>query len=106
MSNATNTSSYLSNTTSSSSDPALKSCSARYAEACAALHGALDALAVEMYDYAYLQASAAGECARTCREAFGRRRPKVAYPVELARREEGLARLCTIALQIINQLVV
>lgn len=81
----------------------LRTCAAKYADAREALHAALDSVAEEAYDYALVHVSAAAEYPAVCRALFRRQR-QLAYPAELARREEGLERLCTIALDIISLL--
>nr|ACG24093.1 c/VIF2 [Zea mays] len=70
----------------------------------------LASLAEQAYDYAFVHVSAAGEYPAVCRTLFRRRQQqqrgasRSAYPAELAKREEALRRLCTIALDIISLL--
>ncbi|GJN01206.1 hypothetical protein PR202_ga18453 [Eleusine coracana subsp. coracana] len=79
----------------------LRSCAAQYANASEALLAARLSVADQAYDYAVVHVSAAAEYPTVCRTLF-RRRP---YPLELAKREDGLRRLCTIALDIISLLL-
>ncbi|TVU16731.1 hypothetical protein EJB05_40308, partial [Eragrostis curvula] len=94
--NASATASFLLTTANAST------CAAKYANAREALLAARVSLAEEAYDYAMVHVSAAAEYPAVCRTLF-RRRNQV-YPPELANREEGLRRLCTIALDIISLL--
>ncbi|MQL68947.1 hypothetical protein Taro_001239 [Colocasia esculenta] len=107
ISNATSTSTYASRVAKRSRDPVLRSalgrCAGRYADARDALRSALDALSAENYDFASVDVSAAAGYADTCHSLF-RLSPAPAYPAEMARREEALVRLCTIATDIISLL--
>uniref|UniRef100_A0A0D9WBN4 Pectinesterase inhibitor domain-containing protein n=1 Tax=Leersia perrieri TaxID=77586 RepID=A0A0D9WBN4_9ORYZ len=84
----------------------LRACGGRYANAREALVSAQDALKEEAYDDAFVHVSAAAQYPTMCRALFRRPHPAVAYPPELARREEGLRRLCTVVLDIISLLLV
>ncbi|XP_008803696.1 cell wall / vacuolar inhibitor of fructosidase 2-like [Phoenix dactylifera] len=107
ISNATNTSSYTTTLARSAADPSLRAvlreCAAKYSNAGEALQWSLDALSTESYDYAFVHVSAAAEYPNVCRVLF-RQYPRLPYPVEMARREEVLEHLCTIALEIISLL--
>ncbi|KAG8066862.1 hypothetical protein GUJ93_ZPchr0004g39748 [Zizania palustris] len=83
----------------------LRACAAKYAEAREALGAAREAIKGESYDYAFVHVSAAAEYPAVCRALFRRRQRGAVYPPELARREEGLRRLCTVALDIISLLL-
>lgn len=82
---------------------AVKECADKYAFANEALESALRDLGDEMYDYAYMHVMAAGDYPNGCRNVF-KRSPGIAYPPELARREEGLKRICDVVLGIIDGL--
>ncbi|WOL16074.1 hypothetical protein Cni_G24856 [Canna indica] len=110
ISNATNTSAFAASlaqaapaAADASLGAALRSCAKKYADARQALQWSLDALAAESYDYAFVHASAAAEYPNVCRVLF-RRTPRLTYPPEMARREQDLEHLCTIALEIISLL--
>ncbi|XP_020094725.1 cell wall / vacuolar inhibitor of fructosidase 2-like [Ananas comosus] len=83
---------------------ALRACAAKYAAARDALGRALAALAAAEYDYAFVHVGAAAEYPRACRALFRRQAPRLAFPAEIARREDALERLCTDALDIITLL--
>uniref|UniRef100_A0ACD6A119 Uncharacterized protein n=1 Tax=Avena sativa TaxID=4498 RepID=A0ACD6A119_AVESA len=110
--NASATQAALANTTSSAgaSEPSdngrvralFRACAGKYGEAREALLEARESVGEEAYDDAFVQVSAAAEYPAVCRTLFRRRR--VAYPAELARREEVLERLCTVAIDIITLL--
>ncbi|KAK1682685.1 hypothetical protein QYE76_043533 [Lolium multiflorum] len=82
--------------------PLLQVCATKYGEAREALLEARESVGEEAYDYAFVHVSAAAEYPAVCRTLF--RRKRVAYPVELAKREEGLEHLCTVAIDIITLL--
>jgi len=86
----------------------LRACAGKYAAARDALLEARASLAQQAYDYAFVHVSAAGEYPAVCRTLFRRRQQRGGssrpYPPELAKREEALRRLCTIALDIISLL--
>ncbi|KAM0826130.1 hypothetical protein ACQ4PT_069090 [Festuca glaucescens] len=82
--------------------PLLQACAAKYGEAREALLEARESVGEEAYDYAFVHVSAAAEYPAVCRTLF--RRMRAAYPVELAKREEGLEHLCTVAIDIITLL--
>ncbi|XP_072973628.1 pectinesterase inhibitor 28-like [Typha angustifolia] len=107
VANATSTSSFTSSLANATADPSLRAvlrtCAAKYANAREALRSSLDALAAESYDYAFVHVSAAAEYPSVCHVLF-RQVPRLVYPPELARREEALEHLCTIALDIISLL--
>ncbi|CAL9070072.1 unnamed protein product [Musa banksii] len=107
ISNATNTSSFAAalahNATDASLVTVLRACATKYANAREALQWSLDALSTEAYDYAFVHVSAAAEYPNVCRVLF-RQNPRLAYPAAMARREEDLEHLCTIALEIISLL--
>ncbi|KQJ85532.1 pectinesterase inhibitor 28 [Brachypodium distachyon] len=90
----------------------LRACSSKYGEAREALLEARESIvaagqdsaaAAAYYDEAFVHVSAAAEYPAVCRTLF--RRKRVAYPVELAKREQGLERLCTVAIDIITLLL-
>ncbi|XP_008799039.2 pectinesterase inhibitor 28-like [Phoenix dactylifera] len=105
--NATNTSSFAASLAPSATDPSLRAvlraCAAKYSNARQALQWSLDALSTESYDYAFVHVSAAAEYPNVCRVLF-RHYPRLTYPEEMARREEALVHLCTVALEIISLL--
>ncbi|XP_062017681.1 cell wall / vacuolar inhibitor of fructosidase 2-like [Rosa rugosa] len=106
--NATATSSYLSSQVLSSANDAnakkvLKECADKYGYAGEALQGSLQDLAAESYDYAYMHITAAADYPNACHNAF-RRYPALAYPPELARREDALKRICDVVLGILDSL--
>ncbi|XP_062113999.1 cell wall / vacuolar inhibitor of fructosidase 2 [Humulus lupulus] len=109
MANSTATSSYLSSQLLSASGndvvlkKVLKECADKYGFAADALQASAQDLAAESFDYAYLHVTAAENYPNACRNAF-RRFPGLAYPPELARREEGLKRICDVVLGIIDNL--
>ncbi|KAJ3681452.1 hypothetical protein LUZ60_015941 [Juncus effusus] len=106
-SNATTTSLIASILANKTTDPSLhallNTCAVKYAEAKEALRSALRALGEESYDYAFIDVSAAAEYPSVCRVLF-RQVPRLTYPPELARREEGLGKLCRITLDIVSLL--
>lgn len=80
-----------------------RTCAEKYRYAGEALRSALDSLAGENYDYAYVHVSAAQEYASACGRLY-QRSSGVAYPDAMAEREEDLKRLCGTAMDIISQL--
>ncbi|KAF8011941.1 hypothetical protein BT93_I0155 [Corymbia citriodora subsp. variegata] len=111
LANATSVSSFLSSLALGSSggaarDPALsrllRDCADKYGLAGDALRASARDLAGEAYDYAYMHVMAAEDYPRACRDAFRRPPPGTAYPPELARREDGLKRICDVVLGIID----
>ncbi|RLN03886.1 cell wall / vacuolar inhibitor of fructosidase 2-like [Panicum miliaceum] len=111
--NASGTASFLANASDAAATPEadralLRTCAGKYAAARDALLAARASLAEQDYDYAFVHASAAAEYPAVCRTLFRRRRQRpsrtTTYPPELAKREEALRRLCTIALDIISLL--
>ncbi|RRT34815.1 hypothetical protein B296_00057137 [Ensete ventricosum] len=80
-----------------------RTCAEKYGNAGEALRSALDSLAGENYDYAYVHVSAAQEYASACGRLF-QRSSGVGYPDAMAEREADLKRLCGTALDIISQL--
>ncbi|CAM0949373.1 unnamed protein product [Alopecurus aequalis] len=80
----------------------LRSCAGKYGGAREALLEAQGSVGEEAYDYAFVQVSAAAEYPAVCRTLF--RRKRLAYPAELAKREETLEHLCTVAIDIITLL--
>ncbi|XP_030543715.1 cell wall / vacuolar inhibitor of fructosidase 2 [Rhodamnia argentea] len=109
LANATSTSSFLSSLVVGSGgaagDPALsrllRDCADKYGLAGDALQASARDLAAEAYDYAYMHVMAAEDYPSACRNAF-RRSPGTAYPPELARREDGLTRICDVVMGIID----
>ncbi|KAB2617529.1 hypothetical protein D8674_013398 [Pyrus ussuriensis x Pyrus communis] len=105
--NATATSSYLSSQLISSSindtnlKKVLKECADKYGYVGDALQASVQDLGSESYDYAYMHITAAADNPNACHNAF-KRYPGLAYPPELARREEGLKHICDVALGIID----
>ncbi|CAO2182304.1 unnamed protein product [Urochloa humidicola] len=111
--NASGTASFLANasdaaaTTPEADRALLRTCAGKYAAARDALLAARASLAEQDYDYAFVHVSAAAEYPAVCRTLFRRQQKTsrtVAYPPELAKREEALRRLCTITLDIISLL--
>ncbi|XP_010245832.1 PREDICTED: cell wall / vacuolar inhibitor of fructosidase 2-like [Nelumbo nucifera] len=108
MANATDTYSYLSsqllsNTNDTALKTVLKGCADKYSYANDALQGALQQLALDSYDYAYVQVSAAVDYPNVCHNAF-KRYPGLTYPPELALREQALESVCDVASGIIDLL--
>lgn len=108
--NATATSSYLSSqllstkTNDTTLKKVLKECADKYTYAGDSLQASGQDLATEDYDYAYLHISAAADYPNACHNAF-RRSPGLAYPAELARREDGLKQICDVVLGIIDHII-
>lgn len=107
ITDATNMSSYVSSLTQKKTEATLKSilraCAGMYGNAGEALRSAVDALAHENYDYAYVHVSAARDYPSSCGRLF-RMNPRLKYPPKMARREEGLEQFCTMALDIVSLL--
>lgn len=108
IANATATSSYLSSQLLSFANETikkrvLKECSDKYAFAGEALQESVKDLGAESYDYAYMHITAAADYPNACHNAF-KRYPRLAYPPELARREDGLKHICSVVLGIIDLL--
>ncbi|KAJ6419285.1 hypothetical protein OIU84_029404 [Salix udensis] len=109
MANATATSSYLSSQLLSATpnDPVLKKvlreCADKYGYAADALQDSVQDLATDSYDYAYMHVMGASDYPNACRNAF-KRYPGLAYPSELARREDGLKHICDVVLGMIDHL--
>ena len=110
MANATATSSYLSSQLLSSSytndtnmKKVLKECGGKYSYAADALKASVQDLVGESYDYAYMHITAAADYPNACHNAF-KRYPGLAYPLEVARREDGLKHICYVVLGIIDLL--
>lgn len=106
--NATATSSYLSSQFLSATNDGimkkvLKECAYKYSYANDSLRASLQDLAAESYDYAYLHITAAADYPNACHNAF-KRYKGLAYPPELARREDGLKHICDVVLGIVNLL--
>lgn len=115
MANATATSSYLysqsqnlNNQTTSSKAvmmrKVVRECSDKYLHASNALQDSLQDLAEENYDYAFMHISAAADYPNACHNGFKRIKGLLAYPSELARRENGLKHICDVVSGIVNQL--
>ncbi|CAN1250676.1 Cell wall / vacuolar inhibitor of fructosidase 2 [Linum perenne] len=111
MANATATSSYLSSATSDNNNGAdlkravLKECADKYMYAGDALQYSVEDLGMEDYDYASIHVTAAADYPSACHNAFRRNSGRVVYPPELARREDGLKRICDVVLGMINLLI-
>lgn len=107
ISDAANISSYVSSLSKKKTEATLGSillaCGGMYGNAGEALRSAAGALADENYDNAYVHVSAAREYPSTCSRLF-RMYPRLKYPTNIARREEGLEQFCTIALDIVSLL--
>ncbi|XP_022741365.1 cell wall / vacuolar inhibitor of fructosidase 2 [Durio zibethinus] len=108
MANATATSTFLSSRLVSSANDTilkkvLKECSDKYAHAGDALQASVQDFVSEAYDYAYMHIMAAADYPNACHNAF-RRYPRLIYPPEIARREDGLKRICDVVLGIIDNL--
>lgn len=109
IANTTATSSYLSsqllsvNGNDTIKKKVLKECSDKYTYAADALQASVKDLGAESYDYAYMHVTAAADYPNACHNAF-KRYPGLAYPPELARREDGLKHICFVVLGIIDLL--
>ncbi|KAI3945038.1 hypothetical protein MKW92_013390 [Papaver armeniacum] len=109
MSNATRTSTYLSsqmlsNTNDVVMKKVLKECADKYTYANDALQSSLQDLSNMSFDYAFVDVTAAKDYPNSCHNAY-RRFPGLAYPPEMARREEYLVQVCDIALGMIGKLL-
>ncbi|KAL3528047.1 hypothetical protein ACH5RR_012703 [Cinchona calisaya] len=109
MANASATNAYLSSQVLSSTNDTLmkkliKDCAKKYSYTIDALQASLQNLNAELYDYAYMDVMAAADYPIVCHNSF-RRSPGLAYPSELALKEDGLKRICDVALGIIDNLV-
>ncbi|KAK7410875.1 hypothetical protein VNO78_02068 [Psophocarpus tetragonolobus] len=108
MTNATSTSSYLSSkllspTNNTALKRVLKECADKYSYAGDALQASVQDLANEAYDYAYMHIAAAKDYPNACHNAF-KGYPGLVYPLDLARREDGLKHICDVAMGIIDNL--
>lgn len=107
VTNATATSSFLSSLAASTTtgDPAmvklLRDCANKYSLAGSSLRDSSQDLVMESYDNAYLHILAAQDYPNACRNAF-RWAHGPAYPAEVAHREDGLKRICDVALGIVD----
>ncbi|RDX96214.1 Chromatin assembly factor 1 subunit FAS2, partial [Mucuna pruriens] len=98
MANASSTASYLcSQLLGTANDTTLKKvlkeCADKYTYASDSLQASANDLANDAYDYASLHITAASDYPNVCHNLF-KRYPALVYPPELARREDGLKRLC------------
>lgn len=108
MTSANQTTTFLSSQLHSSTNDALvkkvvKDCSDKYAFSMAALQASLQALDSMSFDDAYVQVTAAKDYPNVCHNGY-RRFSGLAYPVELAHREEQLEHMCDVALGIMDLL--
>ncbi|KAK6924245.1 Pectinesterase inhibitor domain [Dillenia turbinata] len=108
ISNATSTYTYLSSQLLSTSNDTsmkkvLKECADKYSYANDSLQATIQDLGMENYDYAYTHVTAAQDYPNSCHNAF-RRNSGLIYPVELAKREDGLKRICDVVLGILDLL--
>lgn len=108
MANATATSTFLSSQLFGTANhtilkKALKECSDKYGRAADALQASIQDFDSEMYDYAYMHVMAAADYPNACRNVF-RSYSGLVYPKEIARREDGLKRICDVVLGIIDHL--
>ncbi|XVF60990.1 hypothetical protein PTKIN_Ptkin08bG0092100 [Pterospermum kingtungense] len=108
MANATATSTFfssqlLSTTNDTILKKVLKQCSDKYAHAADALQTSVQDFDSELYDYAYMHVMAAADYPNACHNAF-RSYPRLIYPKEIARREDGLKHICDVVLDIIDHL--
>ncbi|XVE86552.1 hypothetical protein DITRI_Ditri18aG0042400 [Diplodiscus trichospermus] len=108
MANATATSTFLSSQLLRTKNDtilkkALKECSDKYAQAGDALQASVQDFDSELYDYAYMHIMAAADYPNACHNAF-RRYPRLIYPQEIVRREDGLKHICDVLLGIVDQL--
>ncbi|KAK9134581.1 hypothetical protein Syun_013911 [Stephania yunnanensis] len=79
----------------------LRLCAERYMFASQALQEAVQDVEQMSQDYAYVQVSAAKDYPNVCHNAF-KRVPSLAYPPELAKREENLVQICDVATGIMD----
>lgn len=117
VANATATKSYLSSLIgagSSANDSSataaitkklLRDCADKYSHAGEALLASIQDLDAEMYDYAYMHVMAAADYPNACHNGF-RRYPGLAYPRQLAIREQGFKRICDVVMGMIDSLAV
>ncbi|KAK2980377.1 hypothetical protein RJ640_014550 [Escallonia rubra] len=109
IANATATSTYLSTqvlskaTNDTSVKKLFKECADRYSYSSESLQSSLQDLAAESYDYAYVHVMAASDYPNACHDAF-KRYPGLAYPPELAAREDGFKHICDVVMGIIDTL--
>nr|GMC96574.1 cell wall / vacuolar inhibitor of fructosidase 2 [Ipomoea batatas] len=116
VANATATKSYLSsligggggaNDTSTATAAAMKKvlrdCADKYSYAGEALLASIQDLDAEMYDYAYMHVMAAADYPNACHNGF-RRYPGLAYPRQLAIREQGFKRICDVVMEMLDSL--
>ncbi|XP_031096346.1 cell wall / vacuolar inhibitor of fructosidase 2 [Ipomoea triloba] len=120
VANATATKSYLSsliaggggggaNDTASTATAAamkkvLRDCADKYSYAGEALLASIQDLDAEMYDYAYMHVMAAADYPNACHNGF-RRYPGLAYPRQLAIREQGFKRICDVVMEMLHSLL-
>ncbi|CAI9108953.1 OLC1v1008673C1 [Oldenlandia corymbosa var. corymbosa] len=112
VANATSTNAYLSTqflTTVNGNDTQMKKlindCAKRYSYAIDALQASLQDLNADLYDYAYMHVMAAEDYPNVCRNNFRRSsKGSLAYPPELAAREDALKHICEVVLGIIDSL--
>ncbi|KAB2005160.1 hypothetical protein ERO13_D11G230300v2 [Gossypium hirsutum] len=81
----------------------LKECSDKYAHAADALQDSVQDFDSELYDYVYMHIMAAADYPNACHNAF-RRYPRLVYPQQIARREDGLKHICDVILGIVDHL--
>lgn len=79
----------------------LKECAVKYSLAGDALQASDQDLTMEYYDYAYVQVMAAQDYPNACHNSF-RRNAGLAYPPELAHKEDCLKHICDIILGILD----
>ncbi|XP_019200328.1 PREDICTED: cell wall / vacuolar inhibitor of fructosidase 2 [Ipomoea nil] len=117
VANATATKSYLSsliggggggggssaNDTSATMKKLLRDCADKYSYAGDALLASIQDLDAEMYDYAYMHVMAAADYPNVCHNGF-RRYPGLAYPRQLAIREQGFKRICDVVMEMLDSL--
>ncbi|KAL5715031.1 hypothetical protein ACHQM5_016919 [Ranunculus cassubicifolius] len=108
MTNANQTTTFLSSQLlSSTSDlvikKVVKDCADKYSLAMDALQVSLQELDSMSYDNAYVQVTAAKDYPNVCHNGY-KRYPGLAYPVEVAHREQQLEQLCDVALGIVDLL--
>ncbi|KAF5204225.1 Cell wall / vacuolar inhibitor of fructosidase [Thalictrum thalictroides] len=93
----------LSNTNDVVIKKVVKDCADKYSLAIESLQESLQQLDLMSSDYASLQVSAAKDYPNVCHNEY-RRFAGLAYPIELAHREEKLEHMCDVALGIIDVL--
>ncbi|GLU12556.1 hypothetical protein SLE2022_292230 [Rubroshorea leprosula] len=79
----------------------LKECSDQYTYAGDSLQASVEDFALQSFDYAYEHVMAAADYPNACHNAFRRFSGLVYNPQEIARREDGLKRICDVVLGII-----